>query len=200
MSRLGAGLFAWVQAAPAYADLHARAVALLPEGRGRAWLDVGCGPGLVARLAAERGYLVRGLDRDPAMVRAARHRAAHLDTCRFAVGDVDGLAPDAQADVVSAASLLVVLPDPGAGLQRLWQCVRPGGHLLVVEATAGLTLANVRRLRSRASSRLVLALWAWMRQGRSLDPRIFDRLPAATAREVALLDGLVAARVYGKPD
>ena len=52
MSMAAAALFAWVQSAPGYRRVHDDAVGLLGPGDGRAWLDAGCGPGLVTRLAA----------------------------------------------------------------------------------------------------------------------------------------------------
>ena len=65
MGYLSAAFFTWVQSAQFYVDLHTQAIELLPTGDGKSWLDVGCGPGLVARLARSRGYDVLGLTKTP---------------------------------------------------------------------------------------------------------------------------------------
>ena len=57
-------LFTWLQGADFYRELHREAVEALPRGSGETWLDVGTGPGLVARLAAANGYRATGIDAD----------------------------------------------------------------------------------------------------------------------------------------
>jgi SAM-dependent methyltransferase len=211
MSWLSARLFSWIQGAAFYADLHAEAVHGLPFGDGRTWLDVGTGPGLVARLASERGYRTLGIDRDPAMVSVARAHA-HSGVCRFEVGELGGrldvgqLAPGTaerpSADVVSAASLLFVLPNPREGLAQLWACVRPGGTLLIVETTEHMTPLRARAIAPelRPGRRSALALWARARSGRALDPALFDQLDASTRSVRPLLHGLVQAWTFEKPN
>jgi len=130
---LGAMLFSWDQSAPAYRSVHREVVDRLGPGEGRTWLDVGCGPGLVARLAAARGFEVSAVDTDPAMVRLAGRR--HGGQPPIAAWVADAADPLPAHDVVSAASLLCQLPDPGHGLATLWAAVRPGGTLLVIETT-----------------------------------------------------------------
>ncbi len=104
---IGPALFGWLHGADFYRATHAEAVALLPTGQGRTWLDVGCGPGLVARLAAARGYTARGVDAAPGMIRKARRIArAHGPAIEYTIATLDSL-PAASADVVSAG--------PGAG-------------------------------------------------------------------------------------
>ena len=72
MSQLAARFFNYVQGAEFYRDLHQQAVSLLPPGSGSLWLDVGCGPGLLTRLAAEHGYQATGFDIDPTMIAQAK--------------------------------------------------------------------------------------------------------------------------------
>ena len=71
MSFIAAKLFDWLQGADFYHAAHRAAVEHLPPGDGKLWVDVGCGPGLVARLAAARGYRAIGVDRDRHMIAAA---------------------------------------------------------------------------------------------------------------------------------
>jgi SAM-dependent methyltransferase len=194
MTKASAGFFTWVQGADFYTDLHRAALAMVTPDEGH-WLDVGCGPGLVARLAADTGFTVTGIDRDPQMVRTARRRARGR-AITFEVGQVEDLGPEI-SDVVSATSLLCTLPDPAAGLNRLWDAVRPGGTLLVVETTAAMTPAYVRTIASALPPRrrAALTLWARARHGRSLDPAILDRIPADHHRTAPLLHGLVNATI-----
>lgn len=200
MSWLSAQFFSWIQGAAFYMDLHAEAVHGLPPGDGRTWLDVGTGPGLIARLASEHGYDVHGIDRDPAMVEAARARVQN-GTCRFGVAKLgDDTAQRYSADVVSAASLLILLPNAREGLARLWACVRPGGTLLVVETTKEMTPIRARGVApaQRPGRRAALDLWARARSGRALDPALFDQLDAKVRRVQPLLDGLVCAWTFEK--
>jgi ubiquinone/menaquinone biosynthesis C-methylase UbiE len=206
MGAASARFFDWIQTAGFYTDVHRAAVGLvtLPSSdAGCTWLDVGCGPGLVARLAAERldaerrrGWVL-GIDRDPAMVRAARR---HRGSAQFDVGDAMSLAP-ASADVVSAASLLIGWTDPSEVVRSLWSAVRPGGSLLVVETTAAMTPDAARRVARSvpARHRSALRMWARARSGRTFDERPLELLAAARLERHRLLDGLVEAVVIGKP-
>jgi 2-polyprenyl-3-methyl-5-hydroxy-6-metoxy-1,4-benzoquinol methylase len=197
MSVAAAQLFRWVQAATFYIDVHRDAVALVAATEAATWLDVGCGPGLLARLAAERGFAVIGIDRDPAMIRFATRQTT---TARFEVGDLADLGTES-ADIVSAASLLCVVPDPAGTATSLWAALRPGGSLLVVETASAMTIANARRVAPYLPRRHrhALHLWALVRQGHALDPAILDHLPTHDRRTVPLLHGLIDATLLTKP-
>ncbi len=170
MSRLSARFFVQVQSAPFYRQLHERAVRLLPAGAGKTWFDVGCGPGLVARLAAAHGYRATGFDIDPAMVGEAR-RIADRTHADFRVASVAQLAASgAGADVVSAASLLAVSGDREDTLRQLMSCVAPGGALLLVETTPRMTPRAAwvwLRKAGFGNGNWILLLWAWARRGRA---------------------------------
>lgn len=193
MGWLAARLFTRLQAAAFYRHLHETAVEALPPGDGRPWIDVGCGPGLIPRLAAARGYTAVGIDRDPSMVAAAGRQTR--PGCSFLTGGLDSLEPGTAA-VVSASSLLAVLPDPRAGLARLWDAVSPGGTLLIIEASPAMTLAHARAYNARhAHPSLLLLLWAFMRQNRTVDRRLLDHLHPMS---LPLLGGMVGAHVCRK--
>ncbi|MEK7327002.1 MAG: class I SAM-dependent methyltransferase [Chloroflexota bacterium] len=189
-------LFTWLQGADFYHDLHREAVETLPPGNGEIWMDVGCGPGLVTRLAAARGYRAIGIDVDPQMIRAAeRISKRQVSSASFKVGDIINLPMEA-AEVVSAASLLAVLDDKLSGLNMLWKCVRPGGILLIIEPTDMMTVENANKIiKNGLSHRRVngLRLWAGARQGRTVDPKIYDSLGAEHLQYILLLHGLVGA-------
>lgn len=203
----GARFFQWLQSADFYRALHAEAVGRVPATGGR-WLDVGCGPGLVTWLAAARGFDVLGIDSSAAMVEAARSHTpgphddltANGETApsrgaRFEQAGLDDLvARGATARVVSAASLVLVLPDPRAGLEALWQLVEPGGHLLVIETMPALTFTGALH-HARGFSDVGLVLWGLARNGRSVAPLLdaFTPPDLASAARHPLCAGLVGA-------
>ncbi len=164
-------------------------------------MDIGCGPGLVARLATERGYQVIGIDSDPQMIQSAKRIANRQGlSTDFKTGDVFNLSEQA-TDVVSAASLLAVLEDKASGLNSLWKCVRPGGTLLIIEPTNRMTIENANQLiksglpRKRING---LRMWATARQGNAVNPVIYKMLGAKTVEFTPLLDGLVGAWIIQK--
>ena len=204
MGYFSARLFTWLQDAEFYCALHDQAVGLLPPGAGRVWLDVGCGPGLVPRLAAAAGYDALGMDADEQMIRAARRIAlrsgssARFLRCRLAA--LDGAV--APADVVSASSFLAVVDDAPQALAQLWRAVRPGGQLLIIEPLPGMTLARANRLIRGgvigAKGAYGLRLWATVRQGVVRDHSAL--LQAGPVQFVPLLDGMVGAWLMRKED
>ena len=195
-----AALFTWVQGADFYRDVHQAAVELLPCGDGQTWLDVGSGPGLVARLAAQRGYQTIGLDYDAPMIQAAKRLAKRQRlSIEFKVGDVFNL-PAESADVVSAASLLAVLDDKVRGLQALWGSVQPGGALLIIEPTEQMTSESANQLiKNGLSGKRIkgLHMWAAARQGNTIKPALYDTL-GAPLEFTPLMSGLVGAWVISK--
>jgi SAM-dependent methyltransferase len=82
-------------------------------GAGTRVLDLGCGAGEFARLAAERGALVTGVDADRGAVAAA---AAAVPAATFLVGDAHD-PPPGPFDVVAAVQLLAHVANPVAVLR-----------------------------------------------------------------------------------
>ncbi|MFJ6986948.1 MULTISPECIES: class I SAM-dependent methyltransferase [unclassified Streptomyces] len=100
-------------------------------------LDLGCGTGSLALLAAEQGYRVTGVDLSPAMLDRARTKLAGRDAV-FLLGDA--AAPPVGADrfdAVLVRHVLWALPDPAAALRRWRGLLRPGGRLVLVEGVWG---------------------------------------------------------------
>ena len=90
------------------APLYAAVLDATAVGAGTRVLDLGCGPGLFARAAADRGARVTGIDTDPAAVERA---AAEVPEASFAVGDAQQ-PPPGPFDVVAAVQLLMHVADP----------------------------------------------------------------------------------------
>ncbi len=197
MSASAARLFAFLQDAGFYRDMHLEAASLLTRGDGRSWLDVGCGPGVLTRIAAERGYAARGVDRDPEMIAAAVRLAAERGSAaKFEVSDIEAaLAGGVRYDVVSASSLLVVLSDPAAALRRLVSLAKPDGRVLIIEASPEMTRARAFAAALRrgfAHRAYMVQVWASVRAGRALPRSTFDQ-PGLTASRRPMLDGLADA-------
>ncbi|HVL85140.1 MAG TPA: class I SAM-dependent methyltransferase [Pseudonocardia sp.] len=108
------------------APLHTRVLDLAGVGAGTALLDLGCGPGDLARAAADRGARVSGIDLDPSAVAAA---ATAVPDGTFTVGDVHDLGP-LRADVVTAVQLLAHVRNPVRALREAAR-VAPGGSVVL---------------------------------------------------------------------
>ena len=200
MSFVTAKLFDWLQGADFYHDAHRAAVEQLPLGDGKLWVDVGCGPGLVTRLAAARGYRAIGVDRDQHMITVAQRRVARAgSSAEFQRGDIESLAVmTPRADVISAASLLAVVDDKAAALNALLAAVKPGGCLLIIEPTAAMTPVTADTLiRNGLGGKRVngLRLWARARQGRAINPELLNVTPASVVHHASLLSGLLGVWV-----
>ena len=195
---LAARFFAHLQDAEFYRAVHEQAVALLPNGAGRTWLDIGCGPGLVARLAADRGYRAVGRDINPDMVRMAQRIARrHGSSAAFEAGDI-AQPRDGQADVVSAASLLFVLNDRAKALRHMRAHLKPGGTLLVIETTESMRIGDAWRwLRHAGYTKRVwmLLVWAWVRNGMAVSQDEL-KMEGWDVERKPLMGGLVAAWIF----
>ena len=89
-------------------------------------VDLGCGPGNLTRLLAERwpAAEVTGVDSSPEMVERAR---ADVPGIAFEVGDLREWSPTEPVDVLVSNATLQWLPDHLDLLPRLVERVRPGG-------------------------------------------------------------------------
>jgi SAM-dependent methyltransferase len=117
--------------APLAKDLVA-AAALLP---GERVLDVACGTGVVARLAAEHvgtDGTVTGVDINPGMLGAARTATPPDVAIEWQEANADALPfPDATFDVVLCQLGLQFFPDKLAALREARRVLMPGGRLVL---------------------------------------------------------------------
>jgi SAM-dependent methyltransferase len=109
--------------APAFEAVFAAA----GVGPGTRLLDVGCGPGLAAHLAARRGAWVAGLDAAESSVALARERTPAGD---FRVGEMEELPwPDDTFDVVTGFNAFQFAADLVGALREAGRVARPGGRV-----------------------------------------------------------------------
>jgi SAM-dependent methyltransferase len=156
--------------------LYAAVLDATGVGPGRTVLDLGCGAGLFARAAVQRGARVTGIDADPAAVVRA---AAEVPEAAFAVGDAAD-PPPGPFDVVAAVQLLAHVPDPVGVLTAAARV----GELVAVTVWGREQECDIRVIGE--------ALAPWSEPPRPTAPLVSDpdRLGA-----MARLAGLVAERL-----
>ena len=92
-------------------------------------LDVGCGPGLAAQLAARRGAQVAGLDGAAASLEVARERTPDGD---FRAGEMEDLPwSDNTFDVVTGFNAFQYAADTVNALREARRVAKPGGRVVM---------------------------------------------------------------------
>ncbi len=99
-------------------------------GAGTAYLDAGCGAGLAAQMAAERGATVSGFDAAEGLLTIARRR---VPAGEFHVADLEQVPfPDDHFDVVTGFNAFQFAGDPGRALAEARRVTKPGGTVVVM--------------------------------------------------------------------
>jgi SAM-dependent methyltransferase len=138
------------------AEILGALVELAPEDAGASWLDVACGPGLIARALAPRVGSVQGVDLTPAMVEkaAAEAEAGGLGNVVFSLGDATALEfGDGAFDGAVTRFSFHHIPVPARVMGEMARVVRPGGwvvvgdHLTDEDADAAAWHQEIERLR-----------------------------------------------------
>ena len=98
-------------------------------------LDVGCGTGFLALELAARGHRATGVDLAPAMLAAARNKAAAQRlVARFEEADAENLPyPASSFDLVISRHVLWTLPHPEAAIADWIRVLRPDGRLVIID-------------------------------------------------------------------
>ncbi|MGA4842217.1 class I SAM-dependent methyltransferase [Streptomyces sp. G45] len=122
-------------------------------------LDVGCGDGSAARVAAPllAGHRVIGVDWSQDALRRARGHLPHVVRGELSDGGLPFA--DGSADAVLFSEVIEHLVDPDSALDELRRVLRPGGHLMLSTPNLaawynrGLLLAGVQPVFSEVSLR-----------------------------------------------
>jgi SAM-dependent methyltransferase len=213
-----AGSFATSEGANA-AETLGSLVDLVEPDPGARWLDVACGPGVIARRMAPRVGAVHGVDLTAAMVEtaAAQAREAGIGNATFSVGDATALGfPNDSFDGAVTRFSLHHVPRPARVVAEMARVVRPGGWVVVSDhlASEGQEAAawheEVERLRDPSH-------WACLTADRlrelgeragleleservipfSLDYEGWLRRGSGSAQAAGLIEGAVAERPGG---
>lgn len=133
---------------------------------GKEVLDVGTGDGSYALRAAENGGIVTGLDVDPAVLAAAKARAAAMGLdVALVEGRVEALPFDDQSfDVVLAVTVLCFVQDSRLAFREMARLLRPGGCLVVGELGRFNVWAASRRIRGWFGSKTWRSAHFWTRR------------------------------------
>lgn len=96
--------------------------------------DLGCGTGDVAGRIAPHVSRVVAIDREPAMLEAARRRLAGFTNVDFVEGDLYDLPlRDASIDAAVVSLVFHHLADPARAMTEIARVLKPGGKLLVID-------------------------------------------------------------------
>ena len=108
---------------------------VVPARPALAALDAGCGTGFLSLELAARGHRVTGVDFAPAMIAAAKRKAAMqgLDI-NFEQADAEALPfPPGSFDLAISRHVLWTLPHPEAAIDEWRRVLRPGGRLAIID-------------------------------------------------------------------
>ena len=128
---------------------------VIPSGGPLDALDAGCGTGFLSLELAARGHRVSGIDFAPAMLAAARRKAAAQGlSVHFEEGDAEQLPfPPGSFDLVISRHVLWTLPHPEAAIDEWIRVLRPGGRLAIVDgAQYNDSVAPPQRENARTSA------------------------------------------------
>lgn len=100
-------------------------------------LDVACGTGNLAMVAAKQGCLVNGIDIATNLLVQARGRAAAAGlTIAFKEADAEAMPfPDGGFDLAVSMFGVMFTPQPDVAAAELWRVTRPGGRVALANWT-----------------------------------------------------------------
>ncbi|MET0233095.1 MAG: class I SAM-dependent methyltransferase [Kibdelosporangium sp.] len=180
MSTLDWGLGEYEGVAPQLLPAAQAAVELAGLTAGQHVVDVGCGTGNAALLAAEQaGVRVTGVDPAPRLLEVARAAAAQrgLDVT-FVRGDAASLPlPDGDADVVMSVFAVIFAADPVAAAAELARVAAPEGKIVLTAWIPGGPVLDVMRMLGEAAGRPPGQAFEWHEHDRAaalLQPHGFE--------------------------
>lgn len=139
---IGAGYYARKLATGPEAELRQEFADFLQLTPGTRVLDVGCGPGHLARLLALRGCRVTGVDRGRRLLRIARRWAAREGAAvEFRQAPADQLPfPDSAFECALATTVLYFVTDARAVLHEMVRVTRAGGTVATLDPHASMSV------------------------------------------------------------
>ncbi len=143
---IGAGYYTRKLATGPEADLRREFADFLAPAPGSRVLDVGCGPGHLARWLARRGCQVTGVDRGWRLLRMARRLAEREKlSVRFERAPAERLPfADSEFDLTLATTVVYWVEKPEAVVREMVRVTRPGGSVASLDPHASMSVASVR--------------------------------------------------------
>lgn len=102
-------------------------------GPGMKVLDVGCGTGLLCKLALDRGAEAAGMDASPTQLEVARERVPGAE---FTQGEMEVLPyEDGEFDLITCSNALQYSMDAKGTLAEMKRITKPGGTVAIITGT-----------------------------------------------------------------
>jgi MPBQ/MSBQ methyltransferase len=142
--------------------LVAKSAALLKVKAGDSVLDVACGRGKSSYMIAQLypGCAVTGLDLLPENIQVAKTLFGNLSQLNYVVGNAMDLElPDQSFDQVHCLEAAFHFPDRAQFIREASRVLRPGGALVVVDAS--WKTGEGHRIRDEEPARLVRKTWQY---------------------------------------
>ncbi|HZD60445.1 MAG TPA: methyltransferase domain-containing protein [Anaerolineae bacterium] len=138
--------FEQVQETPFYRRLLQDFAGFIEIRPGMNIVDVGCGPGYLTRLLAERVKAVSCIDISAAMVRRAREHATEedIENASYTVGRAENIPEESEYfDVAVATSVIYFVEDPVIALKEMTRVVKKGGRVVMMNPSDKMTGRDV---------------------------------------------------------
>ena len=147
----------------------------LVDFKSNSWADIGCSVGLFTRLAYKKGHYITGYDLNTTSLKIA----SFLNTNITYKNENFLEFQNEKFDVISATSLLSVMPDKKIAFAKLVLLLKDKNSLLIIiEPTSKLTVQNVIKLCKGNIFNFykykAFFLWAKARENKAMDINIIE--------------------------
>jgi ubiquinone/menaquinone biosynthesis C-methylase UbiE len=166
---IGAGYYTEKLATGPEAELRTEFADWLSPSSDARVLDVGCGPGHLARQFARRGCRVTGVDRGRRLLRLARRWSSQdpegsVRSIQFHLAPAERLPfPENSFDLATATTVIYFVAKPAGVLREMVRVTRPGGMVATLDPHASMNRRSVRDFceRRRLSPQDTRKLLTW---------------------------------------
>lgn len=174
-------------------------LAQVPADQPHAVYDLGCGPGNVTRILAERWphAAIRGLDSSAEMLVKAKAERDMPANISFETADLHTWTPASPADVLYSNAALQWLTRHEALFPRLLNLLRPGGTLAVQMPRNHAAPSHTSMLEAAANVGLLAELKPIMRLNPVAEPAFYYDLLAPIAAKVEIWETIYVQPLEG---